>query len=72
MLGWLAENALVIALLAGIVAVLCRLGHFRPAVCHALWLVILVKFLTPPVLAPNRPPRFATRIDQAPKVRFRG
>src|SRR5437879_10929151 len=50
MLWWLAENSVVAAVLAGMVALLCRLGQFRPAVRHALWLVVLARFVTPPLL----------------------
>jgi beta-lactamase regulating signal transducer with metallopeptidase domain len=50
MLWWLAETALVTVLLTGLVIFMCRLGRFGPAVRHALWLVVLIKLLTPPVL----------------------
>jgi beta-lactamase regulating signal transducer with metallopeptidase domain len=50
MLWWLAQNAVLAALLAVLVALACRLGRFRPAVRHALWLVVLLKLVTPPGL----------------------
>jgi beta-lactamase regulating signal transducer with metallopeptidase domain len=50
MLWWLAQNAVLAGLLAVGVAVACRIGRFRPAVRHALWLVVLLKLLTPPFL----------------------
>jgi beta-lactamase regulating signal transducer with metallopeptidase domain len=50
MLWWLAENSVLAAALAGIVGLLCRLGRLRPAVRHALWLVVLIKLVTPPVV----------------------
>ena len=50
MLWWLTENALAAAVLAGMVAGLCRLVRLSPAVRHALWLLILIKMLTPPLL----------------------
>src|SRR5262249_11302851 len=50
MLWWLAQNAVLAGLLAVGVAVACRVGRFRPAVRHALWLVVLIKLLTPPFL----------------------
>ena len=50
MLWWLLQNTVTAALLAGVVCALCRLGRFRPAVRHALWLVVLLKLLTPPVV----------------------
>ena len=49
MLEWLLQNAVVASLLAGIVAIVCRLLRPRPAVCHVLWLLVLVKLLMPPV-----------------------
>src|SRR5262245_40288169 len=51
MLWWLAQNALAAAVLAIIVAAVCRLGRFSPPVRHALWLVVLIKLLTPPIVA---------------------
>lgn len=49
MLTWLLQHVAVTALLAVFVAVLSRLGRFRPAVCHALWVLVLIKLLVPPV-----------------------
>ena len=48
MVWWLAQNLLITAVLTVAVALLCRLGRFRPAVRHALWLGVLLKLLTPP------------------------
>jgi beta-lactamase regulating signal transducer with metallopeptidase domain len=50
MFWWLAQHTLTTILLAGLVALLCRLRALSPAVRHALWLVVLLKLLTPPVL----------------------
>src|SRR5207302_10500917 len=50
MLWWLTQNAVMGGVLAVLVAVVCRLGHFRPAVRHALWLVVLVKLVAPPLI----------------------
>ncbi len=50
MLWWLAQNTLIAAALAGSLAVVCHLGRFRPALRHALWLVVLIKLLTPPLV----------------------
>jgi beta-lactamase regulating signal transducer with metallopeptidase domain len=50
MLWSLAQNALVAGLLAGLVALVCRLARFGPAVRHALWLVVLIKLVTPPLI----------------------
>jgi beta-lactamase regulating signal transducer with metallopeptidase domain len=56
-LWWLAQNALLAGVLAGLVALVCRLGRFRPAVRHALWLLVLLKLVTPPLVEwPWRPP----------------
>jgi beta-lactamase regulating signal transducer with metallopeptidase domain len=50
MLWWLAHTTLTAAVLVGIVALVCRLGRFGPAVRHALWLLVLLKLLTPPLV----------------------
>src|SRR5262245_52659837 len=50
MLWWLAQNAVMAAILAGIVTLVCRAFRLRPAVRHALWLVVLLKLVTPPVV----------------------
>src|SRR5436305_9670392 len=51
MLWWLAQNAVVAAMLAGVEALICRFGRLRPAVRHALWLVVLLKLVTPPLVS---------------------
>src|SRR5947209_19076862 len=51
MLWWLAENTLLAAVLAGLAVLVGRLGRLGPATRHALWLVVLLKLLTPPLLA---------------------
>ncbi|HJT31178.1 MAG TPA: M56 family metallopeptidase, partial [Pirellulales bacterium] len=56
MLWWTVQTACVATVLTAVVAALCRLGRFSPAVKHALWLLVLVKLLTPP-LAWYRLPR---------------
>jgi beta-lactamase regulating signal transducer with metallopeptidase domain len=38
-------------MLAGGVTIACRFGRLGPATRHALWLVVLIKLLTPPVFA---------------------
>ncbi|HEV3082344.1 MAG TPA: M56 family metallopeptidase [Gemmataceae bacterium] len=50
MFWWLGQNLVTAAVLACLVAALCRLGRFRPAVRHALWLVVLLKLLVPPLV----------------------
>jgi beta-lactamase regulating signal transducer with metallopeptidase domain len=75
MLWWLAQNAVLAGILAIGVAVVCRVGRFRPAVRHALWLVVLLKLLTPPfvtypwiefALATAEPMEHAS-LEQAPE-----
>ncbi|MCX5768711.1 MAG: hypothetical protein NTZ09_00345 [Candidatus Hydrogenedentes bacterium] len=45
-------QVLVGALLLGLgVSFFCRLARPRPALCHALWLLVVVKLLVPPVFA---------------------
>ena len=51
MLGWFVENTVVAAFLAGLVAIICALARPRPAVRHALWLVVLLKLMVPPLLS---------------------
>jgi beta-lactamase regulating signal transducer with metallopeptidase domain len=51
MLWWLTETAVVSAALAGAVALLCSRLRPRPAVRHALWLLVLLRLLMPPLLA---------------------
>jgi beta-lactamase regulating signal transducer with metallopeptidase domain len=49
MLWWMVQTAVVSALLAAVVAVVCRIPRVSPAIKHALWLLVLLKLLTPPV-----------------------
>jgi beta-lactamase regulating signal transducer with metallopeptidase domain len=53
------SNAAMAMLLAVVAAGLCRL-YRRPAVAHGLWLLVLLKLLTPPLL-PVPLPRFDSR-----------
>jgi beta-lactamase regulating signal transducer with metallopeptidase domain len=50
MLPWLLENALVAAVLAGGLGLLQWRARLRPALAHALWLVVLARLVLPPVL----------------------
>ena len=50
-LWWLAQNTITIAILVPIVAAACRTCRNRPAVQHMLWTVVLLKFLTPPLVS---------------------
>src|SRR5262245_6839934 len=49
LLGWFVENSVVALLLTGIVLLFCRAGRPAPAMRHALWFVVLLKLMTPPV-----------------------
>ena len=48
MVSWITESLLVSALLAAVVALICRVFRPRAALCHALWVVVLLKLMTPP------------------------
>jgi beta-lactamase regulating signal transducer with metallopeptidase domain len=52
MAWWLFQNVVVTAGLALVVALACRAGGRRlgPVARHALWLVVLIKFVTPPLV----------------------
>lgn len=49
MFWWLAQNTLLAGVLALAAALAGRFGRLAPAVRHALWLVVLVKLIAPPV-----------------------
>lgn len=49
MLVWLMQNAVIATVLAALVAVVCRVFRPPPAIGHALWLVVLVKLVVPPL-----------------------
>src|SRR5438128_78981 len=67
MLWWLIQNTVLAAILAGGVALACWLGRPRPAVRHALWLIVLCKLMTPPcVYWPWPVPAFAWLTDEFP------
>jgi beta-lactamase regulating signal transducer with metallopeptidase domain len=51
MLWWTVQNVVVTAVLAGVVWAVCRVGRVGPVVRHALWVVVLVKMVTPPLVA---------------------
>lgn len=50
MLPWMLQSLAVAGLLAALVHVACRVGRMGPVGRHALWLLVLVKLLTPPVV----------------------
>ena len=47
---WLAQHLVTTALLAAIVTAICSTLRSRPALAHALWVVVLIKFLMPPLV----------------------
>jgi bla regulator protein BlaR1 len=61
-LWWLAHNTLFAAFLAVIVYLACRHLRLRPAVRHLLWLLVLVKLATPPILTWPWSPDWPTRL----------
>lgn len=50
LLWWFGQNSLAALLMIPCVWLSCRLFRDSPAVQHLLWLVILVKFITPPII----------------------
>jgi len=51
MLGWFAETTIVASGLAVVAVLASRLRPVGPTVRHALWLVVLIKLMTPPVVS---------------------
>ena len=51
MLWWLAHNTVTASILALVVLLVCRVWTFRPSIHHALWLVVLLKLIAPPLVA---------------------
>lgn len=51
MLEWIAETTLVAAALAIVALLTGRVRSIGPTVRHMLWLVVLIKLLTPPVVS---------------------
>lgn len=49
-LWWTCQNVVVTAALAGVVWAACRALRLGPVGRHALWLIVLVKLLTPPLV----------------------
>ena len=50
MLWWFAETTFVAALLACVAALAGRLRTIGPSARHVLWLVVLIKLITPPLI----------------------
>jgi beta-lactamase regulating signal transducer with metallopeptidase domain len=58
MLGWSAQTTLIAMVLAAIAILASRSARLGPAARHVLWLVVLIKLLTPPVVNwPWSPPK---------------
>jgi beta-lactamase regulating signal transducer with metallopeptidase domain len=51
MLGWFAETTLVASGLAVVALLAGRLRSIGPTARHALWLVVLIKMMTPPLVS---------------------
>ena len=51
MLIWFAETTIVAGILAVVAAALSSRRQITPSVKHVLWLVVLIKFVTPPLVA---------------------
>jgi len=49
MIWWMLQTFIITAVLAGCVWMLCRIVRPGPAMQHALWLVLLIKLVVPPV-----------------------
>jgi beta-lactamase regulating signal transducer with metallopeptidase domain len=50
MLWWALQDLVITALMAAVLWAVCRLGRVGPVARHAMWVVILVKMLTPPLV----------------------
>ncbi|HUF48769.1 MAG TPA: M56 family metallopeptidase [Vicinamibacterales bacterium] len=50
MAWWLFQNIVMTAALAGVVVVVCRATRVGPVGRHALWVLVLLKFVTPPLV----------------------
>lgn len=70
MLAWFAETTLVAAALAVLATLIGRFGRLGPAARHALWFLVLLKLLTPPLLHWPRlePPRKLANTAPAPLI----
>ena len=50
MAWWIFQNLVITTALAAAVALACRFGRIGPVARHALWVLVLVKFVTPPLV----------------------
>ena len=56
MLTWAIENTVVAGLLALVAIGVCYLLRSRPALCHLVWVLVLVRLVIPPLPTPGWPP----------------
>src|SRR6185436_5006182 len=50
MAWWILQNMVIAGVLAALVWVICRIGRVGPVGRHALWLLVLLKLITPPLV----------------------
>lgn len=50
MAWWIFQSLVTTAVLAALVAGICRFARIGPVACHALWVLVLVKFVMPPLV----------------------
>jgi beta-lactamase regulating signal transducer with metallopeptidase domain len=51
MAWWIFQHVVTTAFLAMLVALVCRVTRIGPVARHALWVLVLIKFVTPPLVA---------------------
>jgi hypothetical protein len=51
MLEWFLETTIVTTVLAVVATLTYRLWSSTPSIRHVLWLVVLIKLVTPPLVA---------------------
>jgi beta-lactamase regulating signal transducer with metallopeptidase domain len=66
MLWWLTQHLATTALLCALVWLTCRLARPGPAIKNLLWLVVLLKLLTPPLFSWSLPDYFAEAAPTTP------
>ncbi|MFA6244656.1 MAG: hypothetical protein WC655_27175, partial [Candidatus Hydrogenedentales bacterium] len=67
MYWWLIQHLVIVTLLATLVLVAGRVFRLSPAVRHALWVVVLIKLMMPPVIVwPWAMPQYDAVAESAP------
>lgn len=56
MLQWILESTLIAMAMAIAVCIACRFLRAKPAVCHFLWALVLVRLVAPPISVTHWPP----------------